>query len=65
MTVRRHSQISFNVGQVGPFMTGRTDTPLYKNGLEECTNMLLLPQGGMEKRKGFQFQNHIAETSQE
>lgn len=55
MTVRRHSQISFNVGQVGPFMTGRTDTPLYKNGLEECTNMLLLPQGGMEKRKGFQF----------
>ena len=36
-------------------MTGRVDNPLYKSGLEVCTNMLLLPQGGMQKRKGFKF----------
>jgi hypothetical protein len=36
-------------------MDGRVDSQLYKTGLEECTNMLLLPQGGMQKRKGFQY----------
>jgi hypothetical protein len=55
MTTRRITQNSFNTGQLGPFMDGRVDSQLYKTGLEECTNMLLLPQGGMQKRKGFQY----------
>ena len=55
MTTRRITQNSYNTGQLGPFMDGRVDSQLYKTGLEECTNMLLLPQGGMQKRKGFQY----------
>ncbi len=55
MATRRITQNSFNTGQLGPFMDGRVDSQLYKTGLEECENMLLLPQGGMQKRKGFQY----------
>tara|TARA_R100000995_G_C3484484_1_gene126308 strand:+ start:5930 stop:8035 length:2106 start_codon:yes stop_codon:yes gene_type:complete len=55
MATRKISQNSFNTGQVGPFMDGRVDSQLYKTGLETCENMLLLPQGGMQKRKGFKF----------
>ena len=36
-------------------MDGRVDSQLYKTGLETCENMLLLPQGGMQKRKGFKY----------
>lgn len=55
MATRKINQVSFNTGQLGPFMDGRVDSQLYKTGLEECSNMLLLPQGGMQKRKGFEF----------
>ena len=55
MATRKVSQVSFNTGQLGPYMDGRVDSQLYKTGLEECSNMLLLPQGGMQKRKGFEF----------
>ena len=36
-------------------MDGRADSQLYKSGLETCENMLLLPQGGMQKRRGFKY----------
>ena len=55
MTTRKIVQNSFNTGQVGPFMDGRADSQLYKSGLETCENMLLLPQGGMQKRRGFKY----------
>tara|TARA_R100001463_G_scaffold62881_2_gene115825 strand:- start:7952 stop:10051 length:2100 start_codon:yes stop_codon:yes gene_type:complete len=55
MATRKLSQVSFNTGQLGPFMDGRVDSALYRTGLEQCSNMLLLPQGGMQKRRGFQY----------
>lgn len=55
MTIRRNTQTNFTQGQVGPFLLGRGDTPIYKAGLEICENWLILPQGGLQKRKGFQF----------
>jgi hypothetical protein len=55
MTIRRVTQTNFTQGQVGPYLFGRGDTPIYGAGLETCENWLILPQGGLQKRKGFQF----------
>ena len=55
MTIRKYSQTNFTQGQVGPNIFGRSDTPIYKAGLAELSNFLILPQGGIQKRRGFQF----------
>ena len=55
MATRKFTQNNFTQGQVGPFLAGRGETPIYKAGLETCENFLCLPQGGLTKRKGFQF----------
>ena len=55
MATRKFTQNNFTQGQVGPFLAGRGETPIYKAGLEICENFLCLPQGGITKRKGFQF----------
>ena len=55
MATRKFTQNNFTQGQVGPYLAGRGDTPIYKAGLETCENFLCLPQGGITKRKGFQF----------
>lgn len=55
MTIRKYSQTNFTQGQVGPNIFGRADTPIYRAGLAELSNFLILPQGGIQKRRGFQF----------
>lgn len=55
MATRKFTQNNFTQGQVGPFLAGRGETPIYKAGLETCENFLCLPQGGLTKRKGFKF----------
>ena len=55
MATRKFTQNNFTQGQVGPYLLGRGDTPIYKAGLEICENMICLPQGGIQKRKGFKF----------
>ena len=55
MTIRKYSQTNFTQGQVGPNIFGRNDTPIYRAGLAELSNFLILPQGGLQKRRGFQF----------
>ena len=55
MATRKFTQNNFTQGQVGPFLAGRGETPIYKAGLETCENFLCLPQGGITKRKGFEF----------
>ncbi len=55
MTIRKYSQTNFTQGQVGPNIFGRSDTPIYRAGLAELSNFLILPQGGVQKRRGFQF----------
>jgi len=55
MTIRKYSQTNFTQGQVGPNIFGRNDTPIYRAGLAELANFLILPQGGIQKRRGFQF----------
>ena len=40
---------------MGPNIFGRSDTPIYRAGMAELSNFLILPQGGIQKRKGFEF----------
>jgi hypothetical protein len=63
MATRKFTQNNFTQGQVGPYLAGRGDTPIYKSGLETCENFLCLPQGGLTKRKGFQFVSANPDTS--
>ena len=55
MATRKFTQNNFTQGQVGPYLLGRGETPIYKAGLETCENFICLPQGGIQKRKGFKF----------
>lgn len=45
---------SFNRGILGPNADFRSDLQLYLAGARKCENHLILPQGGITKRRGFQ-----------
>ncbi|ANS05399.1 putative tail tubular protein B [uncultured Mediterranean phage] len=55
MSIRRYTQTSFTQGEIGTFMKGRAELGIYRAGLDTCENFLLLPQGGIDRRRGFQF----------
>ena len=55
MTISRYTQTSFTQGEVGSFIKGRAELGIYRAGLETCENFLLLPQGGLDRRRGFKF----------
>ena len=55
MTLRKYTQTSFTQGEVGSFIKGRAELGIYRAGLEKCENFLILPQGGIDRRRGFQF----------
>lgn len=48
-------QLSFAGGEISPSMYGRNDDIKYQNGLAKCENFLVLPQGPIQKRPGFEF----------
>ena len=54
MTLKQ-TQFLFTKGEVGPYMEARADTNIYKSGLRKCENWLILPQGGLKRRPGFEF----------
>ena len=54
MTLKQ-TQFLFTKGEVGPYMEARADTNIYKAGLRTCKNWLILPQGGVKRRPGFEF----------
>ena len=47
-------QLSFSGGEISPSMQGRLDARDYQNGLADCDNFLVRPQGSLERRTGFQ-----------
>ena len=55
MSIRRYTQTTFTQGEVGDFIKGRAELGIYRAGLEQCENFLILPQGGIDRRRGFQF----------
>ena len=62
MTLKQ-TQFLFTKGEVGPYMEARADTNIYKAGLRTCKNWLILPQGGVKRRPGFEFIDDHPETT--
>jgi len=51
----RKYQASFAAGEISPSMTGRLDTKDYANGLLRARNVVIKPQGSLERRPGTGF----------
>jgi hypothetical protein len=62
MTLKQ-TQFLFTKGEVGPYMEARADTNIYKAGLRTCKNWLILPQGGLKRRPGFEFIDDLPTTA--
>lgn len=58
MSVRRVQQ-GFTGGEVSPSMFGRFDDAKYQQGLAKCRNFLVLPQGPVVNRPGFEFVREV------
>lgn len=48
-------QQSFTGGEMSPSMYGRFDDQKYQTGLARCENFIVMPQGPIENRPGFEF----------
>lgn len=51
----RITQYSFTSGQLGSDLNWRSDIQLYQHGAAQLTNMFVMPQGALTKRKGFEY----------
>lgn len=58
MSIRRVQQ-SFTGGEVSPSMFGRFDDAKYQQGLATCRNFIVLPQGPVTNRPGFEFVREV------
>lgn len=45
----------FTRGELSPRMEGRSDSPVFFQGVSELQNFIVLPQGGVEKRPGTKY----------
>ena len=56
---------NFSAGELASSMEGRSDTPLYQNGVKKMINWMVLPSGGIVRRPGTMlvhaFANHLRE----
>ncbi len=48
-------QSNFSTGEIDPLLRARTDLQQYQNALEEATNVIVQPQGGISRRDGLEF----------
>ena len=55
---------NFSAGELSPTMEGRSDTPLYQQGVRTLLNFLVLPSGGLVRRPGTRC-IHIFKQSEE
>jgi len=53
-------QSSFTVGEIDPLLFGRVDLQQYPSALEKAQNVVILPQGGFERRPGLRFMMDIS-----
>lgn len=49
------AQSAFTNGELDPKLYGRVDLEAYYKGVQEATNVLAIPQGGLKKRGGMKF----------
>ena len=52
-------QTNFTTGEVDPLLKSRIDINQYYNALDQARNVLIQPQGGIERRPGLQFIFHM------
>ena len=55
MAVTRVTQFSYNSGEIGGLMQGRSDDTKYASGLARCLNAFVTPQGPIKNRAGFMY----------
>ncbi len=48
-------QASFSSGEISPLLHARVDLARYLTGLADLQNMVVLPQGGVTRRPGFEY----------
>lgn len=48
-------QTNFSTGELDPLLRARVDIEAYRNALEEATNVVIQPQGGLRRRPGLRY----------
>ena len=48
-------QTNFSTGELDPLLRARVDLEAYNNAVEEATNVVVQPQGGMRRRPGLKY----------
>jgi len=54
---------TFAGGELSPQVAARYDTAKYQTALRACRNMLILPEGGVYRRPGFEFVGNARDHS--
>lgn len=58
-------QTNFSTGELDPLLRARVDLTAYQNALEEATNVVCQPQGGIRRRPGTKYIATLPNTSTE
>ena len=58
-------QTNFSTGEMDPLLRARVDLPAYANALEEATNVVVQPQGGVRRRPGLRYVTSLPNSSAE
>lgn len=52
-------QSNFTAGELDPLLVGRVDIQQYASAVSKATNVVMLPQGGFERRPGSKFMYNL------
>ncbi len=58
-------QTNFSTGEIDPLLRARVDLPAYGNALEEATNVVVQPQGGVRRRPGLRYVTSLPNSGAE
>jgi hypothetical protein len=58
-------QTNFSTGELDPLLRARVDLQSYSNALEEATNVVVQPQGGIRRRPGSKYIMSLPNSSSE
>jgi len=58
-------QTNFSTGELDPLLRARVDLTAYANALEEATNVVCQPQGGIRRRPGLRYLSSLPNSSTE
>lgn len=58
-------QTNFSTGELDPLLRARVDLTAYANALEEATNIVCQPQGGLRRRPGLKYISALPNSGSE